>query len=77
MHCNGKCHLRKQLIAQEKKEQMPISPLKNKTEVNQFMQDSQKATLIVVAEPIPFFGFNYLEPAKQLYLANIFHPPCS
>lgn len=74
--CHGKCHLRKQLKAQEKREQIPASPLKEKAETNQFFE--------AVSLDLPENLFTnhskeeFSEPFFYLLQVSlpIFHPPC-
>ncbi|MGZ4033428.1 MAG: hypothetical protein ACXVPU_10980 [Bacteroidia bacterium] len=74
MHCNGKCHLMKQLAEQSKKESnSPFQNLKEKFEVQYFS----------TVEPIRFNGFNKeIKPNSQYSffipkaaLNSVFHPP--
>jgi hypothetical protein len=39
-HCNGKCHLKKQLAKEEKRENVPANNLKEKSEIQLFYQNA-------------------------------------
>jgi len=74
MHCNGKCHLRKQLAEQQKKDSAPLQSLKEKLELQFF----SKSTILVqapsVSEPVvPNTLYSYHIPKTAL--ASVFHPP--
>lgn len=74
--CHGKCHLRKLLVAQEKREQVPVSPLKGKTEVNQYFEEhvvSVPSNFVIALENGKFLDPN-LNPLSVI--RTIFHPPC-
>jgi hypothetical protein len=74
MHCNGKCQLKKQLDKEEKQEQSPTNPLKEKNEV-QFFQNSKSA--------FPYLSSSFLTDRisfsnsyiSDKHLLSIFHPP--
>jgi hypothetical protein len=74
MHCNGKCHLHKQLAQQEKKENsLPYQNLKDKFELQYFSKTVQfkynESTL--KQEP----NFVYSSFLSLLSETSIFHPP--
>ncbi len=73
-HCNGKCHLMKELQKEEKKNDSPINSLKDKNEVCQLFESSiNELTLF----PISLEGksFSYHEKKSDLFTTYIFHPP--
>jgi hypothetical protein len=71
MHCNGKCHLMKQLKKEEKKEEVP-----NIKDKNEQVQISEKKNFSFLGQNIPddfsqyYFISNYSKPCF-----SIFHPP--
>lgn len=72
MHCNGKCHLKKQLEKENKKESSPTS-LKEKSEI-QFYSTPLAMVLKVTAHPlVPHFI--YLFSYSETPDLSIFHPP--
>jgi hypothetical protein len=74
MHCNGKCHLRKQLAAQEKKENTPLSQnLKIKFEV-QFCSETLALKFPQIVEDTKN-NFSYLFLFPTTSPNSIFHPP--
>lgn len=74
MHCNGKCHLKKQLQKEDKKENAPSGNLKNKSELQFF---SAYKTQLIIAEPGTRGKLNiaYLFADYQAKLHPVFHPP--
>jgi hypothetical protein len=74
MHCNGKCHLKKQLEKQEKKENTPANNLKTKIDIQLFSESrsfiESKKTFEIVQH-----HSHYLFPLYDSPLASIFHPP--
>jgi hypothetical protein len=72
MHCNGKCHLKKQLDKEEKQQSLPGS-LKEKSEV-QFHSISVVSELtITTAEITPHFSYSFSYPDAPVL--SVFHPP--
>ena len=57
MHCNGKCHLMKQLQKQNKKENSPINGIKEKNEIQYFNEtvDFSCLNAFFVIEKFPDF----------------------
>ncbi len=72
MHCEGKCHLKKELEKEEKKESTP-SGSKEKIEIILY---SEKTTTVsfVASEPVKS-SFIYSEIYPQDFTRKIFHPP--
>lgn len=73
MHCNGKCHLVKQLQQEDKSSQLPINSAKQKSDVQALSPiiNLQFTKLIVtVGTHKP-----YLEAAYSAPNYTIFHPP--
>ena len=73
LNCNGQCHLNKQLQKQEKNENAPVNPIKEKNEIQLFCQ-------------LRDFGFADSQTEKNIYspyiekeitspLSSPFHPP--
>jgi hypothetical protein len=75
LKCNGKCHLRKQLKEQEKKEQSPVSPIKDKTEGLQYFEEDTDKDIFVHYYFLLNPSFSYLESKTQSVLDPVFHPP--
>src|ERR1700758_2249534 len=74
MHCNGKCHLKKELQKEEKKDQSPFSSVKEKVEVQLFNSQSKVIAPLLSYARIGFAEFqnkNY----SHLNPGSIFHPP--
>lgn len=74
MHCNGKCHLSKELKKQEKKERNAPSSIKEKQETVQFFQEDLKLSFysFINSANHPVF---YLDSKAQSVVFSIFHPP--
>lgn len=73
MHCNGKCHLKKQLDKEDKKEQSLPDPSKEKSEV-QFHSTVVISELVVTSiEITPHFTYSFSYPDAPAFA--IFHPP--
>lgn len=71
MHCNGKCHLKKQLAKEEKKEQ---SPVKEKKEIQLFYETNPLMSIsapINRDEQISSYSF----PITDKHQISVFHPP--
>lgn len=73
MNCNGKCHLNKQLQKQEKNENAPSNPIKEKNQIQLYYQ-------------LKDHGLGNLDSEKNIYapyltrkitspLSSAFHPP--
>jgi hypothetical protein len=74
MHCNGKCHLRKQLAEQAKKDNTsPFQNLKNKFEIQYFSHNKLIKFPEFVQESESNFTYSFFIP--QVSLNSIFHPP--
>lgn len=73
-HCNGKCHLKKQLAKEEKRENTPVNNLKGKSEIQLF---SQKAGTVFpdhyVTGNLSFAPFQLTETISPSF--PVFHPP--
>lgn len=76
MNCNGKCHLKKQLKEQDKKEQSPVNPVK---EVKDFQLFQKNTTSLSLNNTVVSYSsntiFNYLESITEKHLTSVFHPP--
>ncbi|MCE9538498.1 MAG: hypothetical protein K8R85_04665 [Bacteroidetes bacterium] len=74
MHCNGKCHMVKQLNEEDKKENSPLNNLKEKFEVQLFSQD-RKTTLfeIYLTGENTFSAFQLSKTSNPSF--SVFHPP--
>jgi len=74
MHCNGKCHLKKQLAQAEKKGQSPTNSLNEKYEVQFFSENNSdisqfNSSVISIVKPLYFFSLS------DKHLLSVFHPP--
>jgi hypothetical protein len=75
MHCNGKCHLKKQLEKEDKKENSGTTSSKEKFEI-QFCSPTKP-----LLQPKQQLAKNtqyhsrYLFSFSELHLLSIFHPP--
>lgn len=74
MHCNGKCHMHKQLKEQEKQDQSPNSTTKEKLEVIQFCKKDQTFTFSSFAFTLTINPFYSETPLPKISF-SIFHPP--
>lgn len=74
MHCNGKCHLKKQLSNDDKKEKSPASPLKNKNEVQFFSEINSNIKPEITSYSNKFTSY-YSVSLSEEHLQTIFHPP--
>lgn len=77
MHCDGKCHLAKQLEKQEKQEKPSSDSQKMKVEIVELTAQINDAISFVY--PIQSYKTNnhyaYSEARSDAHLAEIFHPP--
>ncbi len=76
MHCNGKCHLKKELQKEDKKDNSPSNNLKEKYEV-QFFEKFKKIINILPFSEREKATTTYLFPFSSEDLSAIFHPPQS
>lgn len=75
LHCNGKCHLAKELDKEEKRQQSPANPLKEETEMWLFAEqhDIQLPDLDITDKQIIHL---YLLAPYTPTLATAERPPC-
>lgn len=73
-HCNGKCHLMKELKKEEKKNDSSGNSLKGKNETIQFFESTIEK-LLVIESPFKVINFFYFENKTLNYCTSIFHPP--
>lgn len=74
LHCNGKCHLQKQLKEEQKREQNPTTSNKEKQEVVQYCESlSGQSFSIYSVEKINLFSYQENE-FPDVYF-SFFHPP--
>lgn len=74
MNCHGKCHMMKEMKEQDKKEQGPASPTKEKNETIQFLQEGILFSFSTYLETTKHNSF-YLLRKPQSISFSIFHPP--
>jgi hypothetical protein len=72
--CNGSCHLKKQLAKEEKKEQSPTSPTKEKVEI-QFFSETSSSTLFVNPSFTTIIKPSYSFSLSEKHLHTVFQPP--
>ena len=72
MHCEGKCHLKKELEKEEKKESTP-SGSKEKIEIILYSETTTTLSF-AASEPVKS-SFIYSEIYPQDFTGKIFHPP--
>lgn len=73
MHCNGQCHLSKQLQKHEKNENSPLNPLKEKNDIQLFC--SWKDFCFTDSGVKKNIYSPYLEKEITPPLSFAFHPP--
>lgn len=74
MHCEGKCHLKKELDKEEKKEQSPANPIKEKNEVQLFSEKRNEINFLSTEVSINVNSLYQFSVTDQ-HLFSIFHPP--
>lgn len=74
MHCNGKCHLNKQLVAQEKNENSEKAPLKEIKEILPFTPTVKNNLGNLVPTQNAVFG-KLLSPKPTSFITSPFRPP--
>lgn len=77
MHCNGKCHLMKQLKKQEKKETpAPSSQSKEKFEIP-YCGVAYAVQIPIIVQNLPSIkhNFHYINQPITRFQASIFQPP--
>ena len=73
MHCNGKCHLKKQIQKQESKENLPPLKLKQNEEINLFsLSNTEHCFYSLCHKKIRNFYFSKKYGSPSF---DIFHPP--
>lgn len=73
MHCNGKCHLKKQLEKQEKKENSGSNNLKEKFEIQFFSEKTALINFLPLEKNKS--TITYLPGNSNKHLLAVFHPP--
>lgn len=74
VHCNGKCHLKKQLDKEEKRENDPLNNQKEKNEIQLFCQTNRKSPFeLYITGEYPFTSYKTQETIS--FSASVFHPP--
>lgn len=76
MHCNGKCHLKKELKKAEQKENSPVNPLNEKNEIQLFSQSNSTTALFssVLVTQDKLMS-DYAFHLSDKHLDSVFHPP--
>ena len=76
MNCNGKCHLKKQLKEQDKKEQSPASSLKEVKEIQLYNQSISITSVKNSSEDTSSeLNVIYLLHTSSKHTHSVFHPP--
>ncbi len=73
LHCEGKCHLKKELQKEDKKESTPAGSSKEKFEITLF--NSFHKQEIVFETTLPTSQFLYILFLSEKHLTPVFHPP--
>lgn len=74
MHCNGKCHLKKQLDKEDKRENAPLNNQKEKSEIPLFCQTNRKSLFkLYITAKCSFISYKIQETVP--FSASVFHPP--
>ena len=73
MHCEGKCHLKKELQKEDKKESTPTGSSKEKFEITLF--NSFHKQEIVFETALPNSQFLYTLFLSEKHLTPVFQPP--
>lgn len=76
MHCNGKCHLKKEFNKTDKKEQSPINPFNVKTKFKLFYENNMDLAFLnpVILKTNSLIS-DYSSNLSDQHSASIFHPP--
>lgn len=74
LHCNGKCHLKKQLQKEDKKENQNPNNLKEKIEL-QFFKETSSLFIPTVTPSVENINSIYIMGNYNQHLLSIFHPP--
>ena len=73
LHCEGKCHLKKELAKEEKKETTPNGSSKEKFEVTLF--NNINTAILAFADLKLKTIFHYRETITDKIPVSVFHPP--
>jgi hypothetical protein len=73
MNCNGQCHLNKQLQKQEKNENAPANPIKEKTQIQLFCQSNVFGYMNSYSEKNIYAPYSEKEISSPF--SSLFHPP--
>jgi hypothetical protein len=73
MHCNGKCHLKKQLDKEDKQQQSLPGSSKEKSEIQFYSTAIVSGLTITSTEITPHFTYSFSYPDAPVL--SIFHPP--
>ncbi len=73
MHCNGQCHLKKQLDKQEKEQSTPMGSIKDNTATVYFFQAQEPDIFSLTQLTATYFHFE--EQRTIGFPSSVFHPP--
>jgi len=73
LHCEGKCHLKKELDKEEKSESTPSGSSKEKFEITLFIPVHEQKIVIEETVIKPVFG--YTASLTEKFAVPVFHPP--
>jgi hypothetical protein len=76
MHCNGKCHMRKQLQKEDKKENSTSNNIREKFELQFCSVKKEKEIIPDFSEKVSL-NIHYLFNSYCKHLLSVFHPPQS
>jgi len=74
LKCNGKCHLKKQLAKQDKKENTPSNNIKTKLEIQLFSENKSFAFVNSITKKNRHYSI-YLFSDSDPHPSSVFHPP--
>ncbi len=75
LHCNGKCHLKKQLEKQEKKEKPTSTSAKEKFEVTYFSETRSLFNIQPIYFEVKKIVGHYSSDFSDQNIESVFHPP--
>ncbi|MCG3167054.1 MAG: hypothetical protein POELPBGB_02837 [Bacteroidia bacterium] len=73
LHCEGKCHLKKELQKEDKKENTPTGSSKEKFEVNLFSEGT--FVFFIPIETVRNYPISHVTLLPQNSSISVFHPP--
>ena len=74
MHCNGQCHLAKELKEAEQKTNLPFNSVKSENETTLYSQTDFASQFAIAEKQVTHFTL-YSMPFSSKHLCSVFHPP--